>query len=220
MAAQQELNQHLSSYYNLDPSRLTSRYEFCGYELNITRDFSKNLGIPAVIWEPGRVLCRFFEKEQINFTGKKVIELGSGTGMVGILAILLGGDVTLTDQPIVLSQIQYNVSNNIPAASLHRSEVAALSWGKDNDQFPSDYDYILGSDIVYKSHEFHLLINTLLHLSNPNTIIYFSTKMRQEMGAITFHENLIPQHFNSEIVHRVSEKDINVYKMTKKCSVV
>eukprot|EP00061_Rhincodon_typus_P016145 g44200.t1 len=37
----------------------------------------------------GLVLCRYFENEKIDFTGKKVLELGSGTGIVGILAVLL-----------------------------------------------------------------------------------------------------------------------------------
>lgn len=35
-------------------------------------------------------LCDYFEKQKLNFWGKKVIELGAGTGVVGILAALLG----------------------------------------------------------------------------------------------------------------------------------
>ncbi|XP_078092169.1 EEF1A lysine methyltransferase 3-like [Mustelus asterias] len=210
-----QLEKSRRTYPNLkeDKEKLSSRFQFCGHEMSITRDFSKNIGVAMLIWEPCRVLCRYFEKEQIIFTGKKVIELGAGTGMVGILAILLGGDVTLTDQPKVLSQIEYNVTSNIPSANLQLAKVSALSWGIDHSQFPSDYDYILGSDIVYKSQEFDLLVNTLLHLSNRNTSIYLASKMRP---CIDFHEKLIPLHFNSEIVYRIAEKEINVYKMTKK----
>ncbi|XP_067874779.1 EEF1A lysine methyltransferase 3-like [Heterodontus francisci] len=218
MDDQQENKQPTSSESEEASNKLTSCFQFCGHELKITRDFNLKFGIPAIIWEPGRVLCHYFEKEQISFSGKKVIELGSGTGMVGILAILLGGDVTLTDLPYVLGQIEYNVTSNIPSDIIHRSKVSALLWGTDLDRFPTDFDVILGSDIVYKSREFQLLIMTLQHLSNENTVIYFSTKMRVSMGAVDFHDKLIPQHFNSEIVHRIALKDINVFKITKRCT--
>ncbi|XP_078388905.1 EEF1A lysine methyltransferase 3-like, partial [Cetorhinus maximus] len=169
-----------------------------------------------LIWLQGLALCRYFDKEQIQFYGKKVIELGSGTGIVGILATLLGGSVTLTDQPTVLRQIEINVTRNIPSAIAHRAKVAALSWGKDHEQFPTDYDIILGGDIVYLPLEFDALIKTLLHLSNQNTIIYISSKMRRRMGAKDFHQRLLPQHFNSEVIHTVAGKEIYVYKITKK----
>ena len=35
-------------------------------------------------------LCRFFEEQRMDFRGRTVIELGAGTGIVGILAALLG----------------------------------------------------------------------------------------------------------------------------------
>ncbi|XP_078387652.1 EEF1A lysine methyltransferase 3-like [Cetorhinus maximus] len=174
------------------------------------------LGISAIIWKSGKVLCRYFEKEQINFAGKKVIELGSGTGLVGILAVLLGGDVTLTDQPNALDQIEYNIAKNIPKNIIQRAKVSALVWGKDHSQFPTDYDFILGSDIIYKPLEFHLLIRTLQHLSNQSTVIYLCSKMREYRGAIDFYEKLLPQYFDSKIVHSVPDEQINLYKITKK----
>ncbi|XP_067835208.1 EEF1A lysine methyltransferase 3-like [Heptranchias perlo] len=216
METQQENKYFSSSDSKEDSNKLESRYQFCGHTLRITGDSSNNLEIPAIIWGAGLVLCRFFEKENISFSGKKMIELGSGTGIVGILAILLGGNVTLTDKPEVLNQIELNVANNVPSSIIQRSKVSALSWGENHDQFPTDYDIILGSDIVYKKREFHLLLKTLQHLSNQNTIIYICSRMREYMGAMNFHEQLIPQHFNSEIVHSVPEKEINLYKVTKK----
>ncbi|XP_078419414.1 EEF1A lysine methyltransferase 3-like [Cetorhinus maximus] len=216
MQAQQENNYSSSSYTKEEISKLESRYQFCGHPLRITRDFSSNLGISAIIWEAGLVLCRFFEQEKISFSGKKVIELGSGTGIVGILAALLGGDVTLTDQLMVLNQIQFNITNNIPVSIQQRAKVSTLLWGENLDQFPINYDFILGSDIVYNSRDFPALIKTLQHLSNQNTVIYLCSKMRESMGAIEFHEKLLPQHFNTEIVHRTVDKEINVFKVTKK----
>uniref|UniRef100_UPI00398EAD7D EEF1A lysine methyltransferase 3-like n=1 Tax=Pristiophorus japonicus TaxID=55135 RepID=UPI00398EAD7D len=197
------------------PNICEKKFEFCGHLLNISRYFGGNLGFAASIWESALVLCQYFEQEKIDFSGRKVIELGSGTGIVGILAVLLGGDVTMTDQENALSQIEHNVSTNIPSASRHRSKVCALSWGKDHMKFPTDYDVILGSDIVYASLAYPLLLKTLLHLSNEPTIIYLCSKLREGNQSSRFHEKLLPQHFNCQLVHRVEDKDINVYKISK-----
>ncbi|GCC18880.1 hypothetical protein chiPu_0018104, partial [Chiloscyllium punctatum] len=126
------------------------------------------------------------------------------------------GDVTLTDQPNVLSQIQFNVANNIPVSVQQRTKVSALIWGENQNQFPTNYDFILGTDIVYSSRDFPALIKTLKHLSNENTVIYICSKMRESMGAMDFHEKLLPMDFNTEIVHRTADKEIVVFKGTKK----
>jgi protein N-lysine methyltransferase METTL21C len=50
---------------------------------------------------------------QLKQTPLKILELGSGTGLVGIAAAaLLGAHVTLTDLPNVLPNLQYNAELN------------------------------------------------------------------------------------------------------------
>lgn len=39
------------------------------------------------------LLCRYFEEQSVELPGKRVIELGAGTGVVGILAARLGMSV-------------------------------------------------------------------------------------------------------------------------------
>ncbi|XP_067836888.1 EEF1A lysine methyltransferase 3-like [Heptranchias perlo] len=157
MQTQQEKKHFSSSDSKEDSNKLESRVQFCGHTLRITGDSSNKLGL---------VLCRFFEKENISFSGKNLFELGSDTGIVGILAILLGGDVTLTDKPEVLNQMELNVATYVPSSIIQRSNVSALSWGENHDQFPTDNDIILGSNMVYKKREFQLLLETLQHMSN------------------------------------------------------
>ncbi|XP_069773335.1 EEF1A lysine methyltransferase 3-like isoform X2 [Narcine bancroftii] len=194
--------------------RTEKQFKFCGHSLNIGQHYDINLGFSASIWKAALVLCQYFEQEKINFSGRKVIELGSGTGIVGILAVLLGGEVTMTDQENVLSQIEYNVSINIPSHSRHRSKVCALAWGKDHMKFPTNYDFILGSDIVYTSLTYPLLLKTLLHLSQGPTIIYLSSKLRKGNHSANFHEKLLPRYYSCQLVHQVEDKSINVYKMS------
>ncbi|XP_067848079.1 EEF1A lysine methyltransferase 3-like [Heptranchias perlo] len=192
-----------------------NKYEFCGYNLKITRFINANLGFSAYVWQAGIALCRYFEKEKISFTGRKVIELGSGTGIVGILAALLGGDVTMTDKPNILKQIENNVSINIPTARRHRLKVSALTWGENHTDFPTDYDFILGSDIVYSSVTYPALIETLRHLADRGATIYLSSEIRKGNGSPAFHMELLPQYFNCRVIDRLEDKDITVYKMTK-----
>ncbi|XP_072342653.1 EEF1A lysine methyltransferase 3-like [Scyliorhinus torazame] len=197
-----------------DNNNLVEEYKFCGHTLTITMFRGASLGLSAYVWGPAPVLCQYFHDQKIDFTGKKVLELGSGTGLVGILAALLGGYVTLTDVPETLKQIEYNVDANIPATSKHRSNVRALYWGTDHHDYPSDFDFILGSDIVYSPSQFPSLVETLLHCCNENTTVLFSTNMPARMGAQDFHEQVIPRSFNSKLVY--TNGVISIYKMSKK----
>lgn len=49
-------------------------------------------------------LCQYFEEQQLDFQGKQVIELGAGTGIVGILATLLG---TYGSSPVTLGWVSH-----------------------------------------------------------------------------------------------------------------
>ncbi|XP_029450794.1 EEF1A lysine methyltransferase 3 [Rhinatrema bivittatum] len=192
-----------------------SRYQFCGRELTISQTFGARLGVAAPVWEAALTLCGYFEAEKMNFSGKKVIELGAGTGIVGILAVLLGGNVTITDLPHALKQIQENVLSNVPYHYPAQPRVCALAWGQDQDSFPTDYDFILGADIVYLKETYPLLIRTLRHLCGSQCTIYLSSKMRQEHGTVSFYEEILPQHFLSELVYRNDSENVNIYRVTR-----
>ncbi|GCC35812.1 EEF1A lysine methyltransferase 3-like [Chiloscyllium punctatum] len=192
-----------------------NKYEFCGYSLRISRFINANLGFSAYVWEAGVALCQYFQKEKINFTSKKVIELGSGTGIVGILATLLGGDVTMTDKPNILKQIENNVSINIPTACQHRVKVRALTWGEDQTKFPTAYDIILGSDIVYSSVSYPALLETFRYLARQGATIYLATEIRKSNDSTYFHEKLLPQYFNCQVVESLQTKSVIVCKLSK-----
>ncbi|XP_032994358.1 EEF1A lysine methyltransferase 3 [Lacerta agilis] len=202
-----------------DAFPVESRYRFCGHELSIAQHHGAQLGVAAPVWEAALTLCEYFEAQKLNFWGKKVIELGAGTGLVGILAALLGGDVTITDLPVAMKQIEENVRRNVPAECMTRTRVCALSWGVDHKEFPANYDFILGADIVYLKHTYPLLIRTLQHLCGAQSTIYLSSKMRQEHSTALFFESLLPVHFASKLVFRDEVENINIYKVTCKSDI-
>ncbi|KAM6214865.1 EEF1A lysine methyltransferase 3 isoform 1-T1 [Rhynchocyon petersi] len=191
-----------------------SRFYFCGHVLSITQNFGCSLGVAARVWDSALSLCNYFESHNVDFRGKKVIELGAGTGIVGILAALQGGNVTITDLPLALEQIQGNVRANVPAGS--QAEVRALSWGIDQHVFPGDYDLVLGADIVYLEPTFPLLLGTLHHLCGPQGTIYLASQMREEHGTESFFQQFLPQHFQLELAQRDEDVNVNIYRARRR----
>lgn len=95
-----------------------------------------------------------------------ILELGTGTGIVGIVAaITLGANVTVTDLPRVVPNIQFNANANagVLAANGGAVNVAALRWGHADDVevIGRDLDLILASDVVYHDHLYEPLLQTL-----------------------------------------------------------
>lgn len=131
-----------------------------------------------------------------------------------VVGLLSGAAVTLTDLPLALSQLQANVSANMPSSGWPTAlpTVLPLSWGEDHMNFSSDWDLVLGADIVYLPETYPLLVETLAHLCKNGAVVYLSSKMRQEHGTPGFFEECLPSRFNVELVHRDDKQNINIYR--------
>jgi len=85
---------------------------------------------------------------------KHVLELGSGTGLLGLVAARLGAaSVTLTDLPSELDLLRANVARNDAASSPTRVE--PLVWGDETGMLElipgSGFDVVLCCDLVYRN---------------------------------------------------------------------
>ncbi|XP_072239275.1 EEF1A lysine methyltransferase 3-like [Leuresthes tenuis] len=188
-------------------------YKLMGEELRITQVFGANLGVAAPVWEAALHLCRYLEEQSVELRGKRVIELGAGTGVVGILAARLGAEVTLTDLPLAIPQLQANVSANMPSSGWPSAPptVLPLSWGEDHVNFPSDWDLVLGADIIYLPETYPLLVETLAHLCKKGAVAYLSSKMRKEHQTPGFYEECLPSRFNVQLVDRDDQENNHIY---------
>ncbi|XP_047438559.1 EEF1A lysine methyltransferase 3-like [Mugil cephalus] len=193
-----------------------SVYNLIGEELKIRQVFGANLGVAAPVWEAALHLCRYFEEQSVELRGKRIIELGAGTGVVGILAARLGAEVTLTDLPLALPQLESNVSANMPPSGWPSAPptVLPLSWGEDHTNFPSDWDLVLCADIIYLPETYPLLVETLAHLCSNGASVYLSSKMRKEHKTPSFYQEHLPSRFNVELVHQDEKQNNNIYKAT------
>ncbi|KAM6038931.1 EEF1A lysine methyltransferase 3 [Theristicus caerulescens] len=192
------------------------RYRFCGRRLRIAQHHGPRLGPAACVWEAALSLCRFLEEQRCDFRGRRVIELGAGTGIVGILAAFLGGDVTITDQPAALDQIRENIGLNFPGAAPGRPRARALVWGQDAGAFPGGYEVILGSDIFYHPPSFPPLLGTLRRLCAPRALALLCAKMRggDDGGARRFFRQMLPPYFDVQLLRREAEEEIEIYRVT------
>ncbi|XDV52276.1 hypothetical protein PO909_021027 [Leuciscus waleckii] len=191
-------------------------YRVSGQNITIHQYYCANLGVSASVWDSALHLCQFFEKESLDLSGKRIIELGAGTGLVGIVAARLGAQVTITDLSLALAQIESNVECNTPLSGWPSvaPAVLPLSWGRDHDSFSSSWEFVLGADIVYMPETFPLLLDTLAHLSKDGAVVLLASPMRREHGAQDFYNTVLPQMFKVELVQRDPESNINIYKAT------
>ena len=183
----------MGRYFHYDPNGM----EHCGKQL-VIKEQSNELeedGTGLNIWDGAILLAKYLELHADIVQGKRVLELGSGPGFVGIAAGLAGAsEVVLTDLQYCLPLLEENVQQNLAAArssGCERMECRVLDWfdppahlsqlGFASDQAP---DVILIADCVWLEELVAPLIQTIqqvLRLSaeaEPKVIISYQQRGR------------------------------------------
>ncbi|NXO34529.1 MT21A methyltransferase, partial [Locustella ochotensis] len=203
----------------------SATFRFASRTIRLQQDW-RRLGVAAVVWDAAVVLCAYLEMEGIDLRDRSVIELGAGTGLLGIVVTLLGTKepvgvralystccacVTITDRAAALEFLESNVQANLPPELRPRAVVKELTWGKDLDNFPPGaFDFVLGADIVYLEETFVELLQTLEHLCSERTVILLSCRIRYERD-LKFLK-MLRERFSVSEVHYDSSKDVHIYK--------
>jgi len=186
----------------------------------------KGSRVGCTVWDAAIVVCKYFElmerKSRGFLAGKRVIELGAGTGILGLAAALLGAKVTLTDIPLMIEILNQNIMLNRRVIVTSNITTKVLSWGEDISEFNPPVDYIIGSDLMYDDDYVEALVDTICSLSDRNTQIYLGYETRQ-MNAESKFMSYATQHL--DVIEIISAKDldpsfselfINILKMAKK----
>jgi len=153
------------------------------------------------IWPASLFMCDFLKRNPELVKGKRVLELGSGTGIVGLYAAKLGAThVTLTDF------IDFNiecVKRNIKENGL--GAVSEPRWFRWGTTLGEQWDVILGSDVTYPAMDHMALWKTIrTHLKpggrcilahhkreNFNFIYKFKELDRTEVGDLNSFSKLV-----------------------------
>ena len=145
------------------------------------------LGFGASVYDGAIVLGYYLEKNINLVMGKRVIELGSGPGLCGIVASALGADFTLvTDgDDVSVSLAKRNITANI---ALQESCVSAkLLWGDEEgiQAAVSEglFDVLLAADVAALPYAeaFDSLIYTMKKVLRPGGLVIFCEQRRNEI---------------------------------------
>ncbi|KAM9466207.1 protein N-lysine methyltransferase METTL21D [Clarias gariepinus] len=135
--------------------------------------------VGCVVWDAAIVLSKYLETEQFcnsqsgvsTWSCKHMIELGAGTGLVGIMAASLGANVTVTDLEDLQPLLELNIRENRELLSTGSITAKVLKWGGNVTDFLPYPDYILMADCIYYEQSVVPLVETLKLLAGPETCV-------------------------------------------------
>ena len=205
---------------------LTVRVSTEGQSLRIAQYGSDDArwGIYSCIWDGGLGLIAYLRKNPVLSKDALVIDLGSGTGVVGLGAAAVGyTNVVVTDLHEALDLMIENARLN-PAFNV---SVEELTWGESlpesiKQRIESSGEVLLvGADIVYRQNLFEPLLTTLEKLWNTKVKCIFATQSIRshleefyaralEQGFATTHlaNVFVPQGMSDELPEIVSPSNV------------
>ncbi|CAE8635262.1 unnamed protein product [Polarella glacialis] len=140
-------------------------------------------GPGGVVWAAGLALATYVSQNgppgssssesgtSAPWKGVKVLELGSGTGVVGIAAAAAGADVLMTDRSRLVPLAETNITLNQDQIKIGSAVCAAFEWAEvekpPREVSKQTWDVVLGADLVYTSADVPLFTDTLAFLVGP-----------------------------------------------------
>ncbi|MEE6492313.1 hypothetical protein FKM82_016543 [Ascaphus truei] len=184
-------------------------------------------GVGCVVWDAAIVLAKFLESRESGgqrLRGSAVLELGAGTGIVGIMAATLGANVTITDLEELQDLMKINIDSNLHLIT-GSCQAKVLKWGEGAAESQPLPDYILMADCIYYEESLEPLVNTLTDLAGPETCILCCYEQRTmgrnpqienkyfELLQMDFHFEKIPLDKHDE---EYRSEDIHILQIHKK----
>ncbi|XP_065826201.1 histone-arginine methyltransferase METTL23-like [Oscarella lobularis] len=141
-------------------------------------------------WPCAPVLAQFVWHNRKQVAGKRVIELGAGTALPGMVASKCGAEVVLTDKsepPDLLENCSRSCKMNHLGDNI---KILDITWGRFNSNIMNlpPVDFILASDCFYNSDDFEPVIATVYYLmeKNPAAHMWTTYQERSSMRSIAY----------------------------------
>lgn len=152
----------------------------------------------------------------------KILELGAGTGIVGIIAAKIFGsqaEVTITDVTEVVPNMQKNIDIN--HFEIDNITATSLVWGEEitNESFLHQ-DYILASDVIYYEELFEILIQILVELTESGKTKIFIAGEKRRKNEKRFWKR-IAKYFVVKMVEQIRDEHcrhgyVTIFLLTRK----
>jgi len=155
----------------------------------------------ALVWTAAIAMGKYLEcavaRGDIS-QGCTMVELGAGTGLVGIVGAAMGAKVTLTDLTHVLPRLEKNVHARSPMAEKNVT-VAPLHWGETNVAPFLPCDYILACEVIYSEEAVPMLVKALRELCQPESVVLLGYDLRGRVGIMEFFEATVLEWVVEEV---------------------
>eukprot|EP00904_Undaria_pinnatifida_P005369 jgi/Undpi1/1962/HiC_scaffold_12.g05349.m1 len=181
------------------------------------------VGIGGGLWSTGILLtqhlCQHAALYDGVFRGKRVLELGSGTGLVGVAAARFGppAEVVITDLESHLDICRKNVTRNVEDNETGSCpvKVQAYDW---TEKVPAElgampFDIILGTDVAYYEHLYTPFIEALDRTAGPDTLILLGVT-RTDTGP-DFFDALDKAGFEYNLVDQATHKGFGLFTVCR-----
>jgi len=175
------------------------------HDVEVVLKLDMGIGIGGDKWPAAELFCnvatdpKYFNEFGKLMNNKRTIELGSGTGLGGIIIdkVYEPAEVYVTDLLSHVPHMDHNLKLN--ASDPDRCKAVELDWGNDSYEI-GKFDVILAFECVYKVGLYEPFVKTLRSLSNPETVIimgmtrqFLQPKFFTLMSEYGFQYSLLPQ---------------------------
>ncbi|KAJ2161205.1 Protein-lysine N-methyltransferase efm6 [Coemansia sp. RSA 552] len=136
-------------------------------------------GVGSTVWDAGLVLAKYLERrtaEGLDLAGKTVLELGAGTGIVGIALARMQPQcrVVVTDKPELLPLLR----RNIELSRVANARAECLDWTRE-EPLGAAPDMVLVSDGIWDRGLHGPLASTLARVASgaqTTTLLAYETR--------------------------------------------
>ncbi len=127
------------------------------------------------IWEASLVMANLMAAMPVK-EGRRVLELGSGLAVAGIVGAACGHDVTITDyEDEIMDFVKVSAAVNGCEENAH---TATLDWLEPSDI--GEFDVIIGSEVLFHERFFQPLLDCFQKYLKPGGVIYMAHDRRRK----------------------------------------
>ena len=167
----------------------------------------------AELWHSALALAGYLAEVPARIEGKRVLEIGCGLALPGIVAASMGARVTCGDfEPLALKAAELNMLRNVPKGG---ADIRPMDFREaPQEQWP----VILAADVIYEKRFIEPLAVFLDRALEPRGTIYLAEPNR--LIAVPFFEALTSRGFRYDRHSLVTELhsrsvEISIYEITR-----
>ncbi|KAJ9463942.1 Protein-lysine methyltransferase C42C1.13 [Diplonema papillatum] len=178
--------------------------EAAGVRLSLRQ--GREMSVHEVVWQSAMLLSKYLCDHPQAVKGRRVVEVGSGIGLVGMVAAALGAEsVLLTDVTESVALIRENIRANPPCGTT-AATAEVLHWGNETDMkgLRAAADVVIAADCVYQQSADDLmnLASTIDHLlphtrsaGNPGSVLLAYEHRGDWVDNVVFFDELARRGF-------------------------